>query len=132
MGLWVGYVQQRWAHSCPPICRATLAVRAWQEYSSAVRRWSLNRMPTPPSDKVGLSPTPSASEIDAILLDLYRICCASLPERQQAVLSPAATIGSPMLECVQAVAQADQGALVLAHLSGSMGVWLAPGELERG
>jgi signal transduction histidine kinase len=89
-------------------------------------------MPTPPSDKVGLSPTPSASEIDAILLDLYRICCASLPERQQAVLSPAATIGSPMLECVQAVAQADQGALVLAHLSGSMGVWLAPGELERG
>jgi signal transduction histidine kinase len=88
-------------------------------------------MPTPKSDKSALTPTPSPTEINATLLDLYRICSASLTDDLHAVLSPAATIGSPVLECVLTAARAEQGALLLAHLPEATGVWLAPGELER-
>jgi signal transduction histidine kinase len=90
-----------------------------------------SKMPTPQSDDSALSPTPSPAEINATLLDLYRSCCAGLPDDQHAVLSPATTIGSPVLECVLTAARAEQGALLLAHLPEATGAWLAPSELGR-
>jgi PAS domain-containing protein len=88
-------------------------------------------MPTSQSDNGALSPTPSPAEIDAAQFDLYQVCCSSLPAAQHPVLSPAATLGSPVLESVLAAARAEQGALLLVRLPESTGEWLAVGDLER-
>jgi signal transduction histidine kinase len=92
-------------------------------------------MPRHSNHEATYAPAPSAGEISATLLELYRIYFSVLPEskpeRQGRRPGAAATIGTQMLECVRRAAEADGGALLLAHLPAGTGPWLAPGELGR-
>lgn len=70
---------------------------------------------------------PSTAEINAVLLDLYRIGCVFPTPGKSAVSDPSVMIGSPLLERVLTAVHADGGALVLAHLSEATPTWSPPG-----